>query len=260
MSKDTPDKKNRNLPKIDLSFKKGIKYKLNFNTELSETTLKAIDYLYHPESFVESIQTKPWQIAYDFTTQLTIRILQIYSIIPITKTRNKAKRILKQAGLSAFIPREAKNNRRCDCYILYFRYRPDILKSTLNNYKDYLKNYIKKRYRSPKDKIKDIEKAFVERYKNPMPKGLFKANNDPDIKMLTMIGLKFLAYEQKLLPIFQRLKEVYTKPRRNQYIPPMTIPEIDTKKMLLCLNALSQDSDLLFPSGASLPDWDDFVE
>lgn len=219
MSKDKPSKgqnppseKSANSEKSISIPKRFIEKYVNEEYPLSEIlggnppfeSLLEVLLLLNPTFFVESLKNSPKLIERPAFKRV-IHLLRVLCY-GTGQEAKEAKELLKKAGISIFIPKEAKGKRTEHPALRRWQLDPQKLLELVKNREDKINPFLKKEYPTIewKDKQNDIAKAYKAIYNKLMPKNLFFGERD---KELTTIALTFIHDEYKVP--YNTLRDLY---------------------------------------------------
>ncbi|MGE5444701.1 MAG: hypothetical protein ACM3SR_08885 [Ignavibacteriales bacterium] len=178
-----------------------------FNDKI-ELPVKKINPLTNPEFYLERLKKDPWLIATDAYIQLAIRVLQGACLIGTKEKSEYAKKLLRQAGISAFIPKEAQERMTENQNLKFLQSQPYTLKELVEYFASMIVGKLPKRQIKDKlyleRKIDAIEKLFKEFFGEEMPEELLFVEYDKDIRSA---ALAFISHRYSIP--FESLKKFY---------------------------------------------------
>jgi hypothetical protein len=131
-----------------------------------------IPYSLNKENFLQRIKEDPWCICTDPKIKKKVKILQVLYRSNSREIAKIAGDILRKAGLSAFISKEARKRRADTTEMLYLKNNRDafveIIKTLESEIIPFLKSYYKTHSKGLEEKKKDIRRAFehiIQKYR-----------------------------------------------------------------------------------------------
>jgi len=172
----------------------------------------AINFLIdNTDIFNELVKKEPSLVINDYVIQKTIRYFQNICLTQPRDQANKARKVLKDASLTLFIPKDAPRGQPRDVRAFLAKHIPGYLYLEVQG----MAKSIKKYYRPPYDtfsntKKVDIEKAFNAIFNREMPDDLIYGERDKD---LISIAIAFTTqwYDFK----FEMLRKLYFKHKKD---------------------------------------------
>ncbi|MGE5443286.1 MAG: hypothetical protein ACM3SR_01635 [Ignavibacteriales bacterium] len=169
---------------------------------------KKVNPLTNPEIFLDRLKKEPWLIATDVDIQWAIRVLQGACLTGTKEKSEYAKRLLRQAGISVFIPKEAHKRMTENRNLKFLQAQPHVLIDLVESYASRIRGSLPKRQVKdkfyPSLKINDIEKLFKNIFGEQMPDELLYVEYDKDIRSA---ALAFISHRYSIP--FEALKKFY---------------------------------------------------
>lgn len=167
----------------------------------------SIDMLLDSEEFIRALKEFPFRITDDVRVKVALRILCHLSSSAKNKYSKWSEELLRNAGLTVFIPSHPKN-RTGSAWLYYWQQHPEELITLVRSYEIKIQGFadLGLTWRENKSNFK---KAFVHLHKRPMPKGLLPGER---LLQLTTIALAFIHNEYKVP--YESLKKYYFKSKK----------------------------------------------
>ena len=122
------------------------------------------------KDFLARVKNDPWCIVNDPKTKKALKTLQMTCTLSSIRVSESSKFVLQRAGLSVFIPEEAKKRRADTSSMRYWKSHSRELVKKIELIKSEIKPFLKARYKKGYsiNKGEDIKKAlehFIQKYK-----------------------------------------------------------------------------------------------
>lgn len=164
----------------------------------------ALENLNNPTVFIDRVKKSPDLILSDEPTRQTLRFLRFVCFSGNDVITKWAESILKSLKLGIFIPK--RPTRRPESpWLLYWRLNPSHLAESVKGYEDKIRTFIDFR-KTWKENKQELERAFLEIHKRPIPEGSLKKIQQKDIADFALLFISI------------RLEIPYSSLRRLYYV------------------------------------------
>lgn len=166
--------------------------------------------------FLSHVKGSAWAIFYNYDVRRAVEILQRLCRDGKPREVRGAKGVLTEAGLSAFIPKEALH-RQTAYSIRYWKKNSWTMKGLIDDYKDALQPFFSKKRYTKTEKTEIMKRCFIHFFgKNRLEKEFNELIKGERSKDLRHIAISFFAFEHGLLDDFESLKKIYYKTCRER--------------------------------------------
>lgn len=181
--------------------------------ELDDKWISGVNLIRDPTRFKETIKSNPKLIFTDPVIQSAIKTLTTLCRLGTVDQAERAKKLLNDAGIPAFIPKKAQKRRTDNITLRYLKELPDFFILTIETFKDEIKFHWKDSYKASRkptrrEKMEVLKIAFKNVFEGDLSdQEAMELTIGERSKDITAITLSCISYCYKIP--FEALKSEY---------------------------------------------------